>query len=30
MAATFLFGIISIGLFVGIVAYRPGKSMFDN
>ena len=29
MGATLIFGIISIVVFAAIVAYKPGKSVFD-
>ena len=29
MAATFIFGLLSIVLFIAIVAAKPGKSLFD-
>ena len=29
MAATFIFGIVSVVAFLAIVAAKPGKSLFD-
>ncbi len=29
MTATFIFGILSLVVFVAIVAAKPGKSLFD-
>ena len=29
MAATLIFGIVSIAVFLAIVAAKPGKSLFD-